>query len=105
MKTSWIQLDVFTIVSGFAIMIMAVALWKSFLYKSSLPAGPVKKSWRLLTALVAVFFFGYLTLPFFVLMPQPWKDNIVAFLFFFGAIYVLISLNLAYRIILLLRNK
>lgn len=105
MGTFWIHLDLFTFISGLAIMIMAVAFWKSFLYKSSLPSGPTRKKLRLLTVLIGLFFFGYLTLPFFVLMPQSWKDNIVAFLFFFGAVYVLVSLNLAYSIILTLRNK
>lgn len=100
MHTGWMQFDIFTLVSGLAIMIMAVALWKSFVYKSSLPEGEVKRTWRLLIVLVGLFFVGFLTLPFFVLLPPEWKDNIVSFLFFFGAIYVLLTLNLMYKIVI-----
>lgn len=104
MHTSWLHFDVFTFVSGLAIMIMAVALWKSFLYKATMPEGVVKRTWRLLIALIGLFFVGFLTLPFFVLLPQEWKDNIVAFLFLFGAVYVLVTLNLVYKIVISLKQ-
>ncbi len=99
MNNGWYHFDVFTIVSGIAIMLMAVAVWKSFEYKTALPDGEIKKTWRLLIALIVVFFLGYITLPFFVLIPEKSKDTIVAFLFLFGAVYVLLSLNLIVRMI------
>ena len=104
MRMSWMQIDLFTFVSGFAIMIMAIALWKAFLYKSAMPEGVVVRTWRLLMALIGLFFVGFLTLPFFVLLPPEWKDNITAFLFLFGAVYVLVTLNLVFRIVISLKK-
>jgi len=100
----WMQFDIFTIVSGIAIMIMAIALWKSVEYRTALPTREVKRTWSLLITLIAVFFFGYLTLPFFVFLPPGTKDTIVAFLFFFGAVYVLTTLNLVLKIVLSLKK-
>lgn len=104
MNAGWYHIDSFTIVSGIAIMIMAVAVWKAFEYKSSLP-GEVKRTWRVLIALIALFFLGYSILPFFVLIPEGSKDTIVAFFFLFGAVYVLLSLNLIVRIVLSIKKE
>lgn len=98
------QFDLFTLISGVAIMIMAIALWKSVEYRTTLPAGEVKRTWNLLITLIALFFFGYLTLPFFVFLPPSSKDTIVAFLFFFGAVYVITTLNLVLKIVLSLKK-
>lgn len=103
MNIGW-YFDIFTIVSGIAIMIMAVAVWKAFEYKSAMPVGEVKRTWRLLIALIILFFLGYIILPFFVLIPDSAKDTIVAFLFFFGAVYVLVTLNLIVRIVASLKK-
>ncbi|HWR72514.1 MAG TPA: hypothetical protein VN604_05060 [Nitrospirota bacterium] len=104
MSIGWYYFDLFTIVSGIAIMIMAVAVWKAFEYKTVMPAGKVKRTWRLLIALIIFFFFGYIILPFFVLIPESSKDTIVAFLFFFGAVYVLVTLNLIVRIVISMKK-
>lgn len=97
--------DLFTVISGLAIIIMFVALWKAIDYKSSVPAGAVGRTWNLITGLVAFFFIGYLTTPFFVLLTEEVKDLIVAFIFFFGAVYVLISLRLIHRIIQVMKGE
>ncbi len=104
MHARWIDFDIFTIVSGLAIMTMAVALWKAIEYKAALPGGPIGKTWNALIAFISFFFLGYITLPFFVFLPPEWKDHIVAFLFFSGAVYVLVTLNLVYKIIISLKN-
>jgi len=104
MNIGWYHFDIFTIVSGIAIMIMAIAVWKAFEYKSAMPAGEVKRTWRLLIALIIFFFFGYIILPFFVLIPESAKDTIVAFIFFFGAVYVLVTLNLIVRIVISMKK-
>jgi hypothetical protein len=100
-----IRLDLFTMISGLAIVTMFIALWKAIDYKSSVPGGVVGKTWNLITTLVAFFFLGYLSTPFFVLLTQEMKDLIVAFIFFFGAIYVLITLRLVHRIIIVMKGE
>jgi hypothetical protein len=100
-----IRLDLFTMISGLAIVTMFIALWKAIDYKSSVPGGVVGKTWNLITTLVAFFFLGYLSTPFFVLLTQEMKDLIVAFIFFFGAIYVLITLRLFHRIIIVMKGE
>lgn len=97
--------DLFTVISGLAIIIMFIALWKAVDYKSSVPGGVVGKTWNIITTLVMFFFIAYLTTPFFVLLDQTTKDLIVSLIFFFGAIYVLISLRLVYRIITVMKGE
>ncbi len=105
MQITEIGFNLFTIISGLAIIVMFIALWKAVDYKGSVPGGVVGKTWNIITALVAFFFIGYLTTPFFVLLNQAAKDLIVAFIFFFGAIYVLISLRLVHRIITVMKGE
>ncbi len=100
MQADWLHVDFFTLISGLAIMMMAVALWKAFEYKSAMPAGTVLRIWRLLTALIGLFFICYLALPFFVFLPPEWKDNIISLLFLLGAVYVLATLNLLFKIVI-----
>jgi hypothetical protein len=40
-----------------------------------------------------------------VLLPQDIKDLIVAFIFLFGAIYVLVSINLVHKIITVMKGE
>lgn len=98
-------IDLFTFISGLAIITMFVALWKAIDYKSSVPKGAVGKTWNVITGMVAFFFLGYLTTPFFVLLTQEVKDLIVALIFFVGAVYVLISLRLIHRIIMVMKGE
>ncbi len=100
-----IRFDLFTMISGLAIVTMFIALWKAIDYKSSVPGGVVGRTWNLITTLVAFFFIGYLTTPFFVLLTQEFKDLIVAFIFFFGAIYVLITIRLVHKIIVVMKGE
>ncbi len=103
-STMGLGFDLFTVVSVLAIFIMFIALWNAIDFKSSIPAGSVGKTWNIITALVAFFFVGFLTTPFFVLLTQEQKDLIVAFIFFFGAVYVLITLRLMYKIIMIMKG-
>lgn len=103
-STMGLGFDLFTVVSVLAIFIMFIALWNAIDFRSSVPTGVVGKTWNIITALVAFFFIGYLTTPFFVLLTQEQKDLIVAFIFFFGAVYVLITLRLMYKIIMIMKG-
>ena len=66
---------------------------------------PILDPSRTPIAIVAFFFIGYLTTPFFVLLTQEFKDLIVAFIFFFGAIYVLITIGLVHKIIIVMKGE
>ena len=91
--------DLFTVVSGLAIITMLIAVVKAYEYKKSIPGGEVGRAWNVLSSLATFFLIGYLTAPFFIVLSQEAKDLIVAFIFLFGAVYVLITLWLVHRII------
>ncbi len=82
-----------------AIAVMLVCMYFVFALRSKIPGGVVGKQWRLLTVLVTLFTFGYFVTPFFTLLPTNIINLIVALIFLFGAIYVLITVRLIYRII------
>ncbi len=105
MQKLGIELDMFTLISSLSIVVMFIAFWKAWDYKSSVPGGVVGKTWNLIITLVTFFFFGYLSTPFFVMLPQAWKDYIVAMIFFFGAVYVLVTIRLVYKIIMVMKGE
>lgn len=82
-----------------AIAVMLVCMYLVFALRSKIPGGVVGKQWRLLTVLVTLFTLGYFVTPFFTLLPTNIINLIVALIFLFGAIYVLITVRLIYRII------
>ncbi|MCK9419345.1 MAG: hypothetical protein M0R70_08210 [Nitrospirae bacterium] len=96
--------DLFTVVSGLAIITMLIAVVKAYDYKKSIPDGEVGRAWNALSSLATFFLIGYLTTPFFIVLSQEIKDLIVAFIFLFGAVYVLITLWLVHRIITVMRR-
>jgi len=63
------------------------------------PGGIVGKKWNFLMALVSLFTVGYLSTPFFGIIPEDVLRLIVSGIFFFGAIYVVITVKLIYQII------
>lgn len=93
------KLDAATIISACAIVVMFYCLWLALSLSKSIPGGVVGRRWRTLTSLVALFAVGYLVTPFFGLLPQGLINMIVALIFLFGAIYVVITVKLIYRII------
>ncbi len=96
--------DLFIIIGGLAIITMVIAVVMAENYKKSIPDGDVGKVWNVLSSLVSFFFIGYLTMPFFIVLSQEKKDLIVAFIFLFGSIYVLITLLLVHRIITVMKK-
>jgi hypothetical protein len=67
--------------------------------KGSIPGVVVGRTWRLLMLLVMLFTVGYLATPFFPLLPTDVANLIVSLIFLFGAVYVVITVRLIYRII------
>jgi hypothetical protein len=78
---------------------MLIALLRAVDLKKNVPAGGVGKAWNVIASLVTFLFMVYLTMPFFVLLSQETKDLIVSFMFLFGAMYVLVNVELVHRII------
>ncbi|MDH5206433.1 MAG: hypothetical protein OEW36_12295 [Hylemonella sp.] len=82
-----------------AIAVMLVCLLTVFRLRANIPGGVVGKQWSLLTILVTLFTLGYLATPLFTSLPPEVINLLVALIFFFGAVYVWITIRLIYRII------
>jgi hypothetical protein len=87
-----------------AIAVMAWCLITVIRLSANIPGGVVGKNWRFLRILVVLFLLGYLVTPFFPQLPAEWINVIVAAIFFFGAVYVLITVRLIHRIISVLTS-
>lgn len=94
-----IELDLITVISLFSIVIMFYALWLVVHLKREVPAGVVSRVWNILIILILFFSLGYLTTPFFRFIPEDVMRLVAAFIFFFGAIYVVMTVRLTYRVI------
>jgi len=82
-----------------AIGVMLVCLYLVYSLRSQIPGGVVGKQWGFLTFLVTVFTAGYFVTPFFTQLPPNIINMFIALIFLFGAIYVLITVRLIFRII------
>jgi len=93
------KIDVTFVVSVCAILVMIYCLYLVLSLKKKVPGGMIGSKWNFLITLVVLFTIGYLSSPFFSMIPETFLRLIVAFIFFFGAIYVAITVKLIYRII------
>ena len=91
--------DVSTWISIAAIFVMLYCLFLVITLGKNVPGGVVGKQWKFLTFLVVLFTIGYLVTPFFGLLPTQLVSVMVSLIFLFGAIYVVITVKLIYRII------
>ena len=82
-----------------AIAVMLVCLYTVYSLRAKIPGGVVGKQWGTLTSLVTLFTLGYFVTPFFSNLPADIINVLVALIFFFGAVYVFITIRLIYRII------
>ncbi len=82
-----------------AIVVMLVCLATVYKLRASIPGGVVGKQWGILTTLVTLFTLGYFVTPFFASLSTDVINLVVALIFLFGAVYVLITIRLIYRII------
>ncbi len=89
----------FLILSISAICVMLYALYRVIALQKKIPGGTVKDTWKVLSWMIVVFSLGYLTTPFFPYLPQFIKDIVVGVIFLFAAIFVVIVINLFYRIV------
>jgi hypothetical protein len=93
------RFDASFFISVGAIAVMIYCLYLVLSLKKNVPGGMVGKTWGTLTSLVVLFTLGYFVTPFFSLLPAEIINLIVSLIFLFGAIYVVITVRLIYRII------
>lgn len=93
------KFDISVWISVAAILVMFYSLFLVVSLGKNVTGGVVGKQWQFLTFLVVLFVFGYLTTPFFGLLPTQFVSLVASLIFFFGAIYVMITIKLIYRII------
>lgn len=93
------NLDFAQLISFAAILVMAYCLWLVISLKSNIPGGIIGKRWNSLVGLVVVFAVGYLSTPFFGAIPEHVLRLIVGVIFLFGALYVMVTVKLIYRVI------
>jgi hypothetical protein len=80
-------------------LLMIYCLYLVTSLKKNIPGGIIGSKWNFLMGLVALFTLGYLMLPFFGAIPEDLLRLIVACIFFFGALYVVVTIKLFFRII------
>lgn len=93
------RFDIPFFVSIAAIIVMVYCLFLVISLKRSVPGGVIGKKWNFLLSLVVLFTIGYLSTPFFGMITENILKLIVGFIFLFGAIYVVITVKLIYKII------
>lgn len=98
-SNTFFNVDIAQIFSFSAILVMAYCLWLVVTLKANVPGGIIGKRWNLLMGLVMVFTVGYLTTPFFSALPESVLRLIVGVIFLFGALYVVLTVKLIYRVI------
>jgi hypothetical protein len=81
-----------------AVGVMAAAVVLVLRLRARIPGGAVRSTWNVLTGLILVFMAGYLSTPFFPLLPQVAKDLLVGVIFLAGAIFVVAVIKLFHRI-------
>ena len=90
---------IFLALSLSSIVVMLYALYKAVVLRNRVPGGKVKSTWNFLSGLIVIFSAGYLSTPFFRLLPPEFKDVLVGVIFLAGAIFVLIVIKLFFKII------
>lgn len=91
--------NLFLVLSISAILVMFYALYRVNVLRKKVPGGVVRSTWNFLTLLIVMFTVGYLSTPFFPMLPQTVKDMLVGVIFLAGAVFVVIVVNLFYRVV------
>lgn len=93
------MLYIFLVLSVAAICVMIYALFRSITLSRKIPGGTVGATWKFLSTLIGLFTAGYLSTPFFPLLPDEFKQLVVGIIFLAGAIFVVVVINLFYKVI------
>lgn len=92
------MLWLFYALSASAIAVMAAAVVLVLRLRARIPGGAVRATWNALTALIALFMAGYLSTPFFPMLPQAVRELLVGAIFLAGATFVVVVIKLFHRI-------
>lgn len=85
-----------------SILTMAICIFSLFKLIRKLSVGLIKNRMNVLLGLLVFFFFGYLFSPFFQYLKQfEYTTLLVYLVFFFGAVFVLITINTIGKILTL----
>lgn len=84
------------ILSGAAILVMAIDVVLAFQLKRSIVGGEVGAKWNLLTLLILIFFIGYLFSPLalYFKIPVEYLNILVFSVFLFGAVFVWVVIGI-----------
>jgi hypothetical protein len=88
------NLDLTTLIGVIALLVMLANLYSVISLRRQIPGGVIGKRWGVMIWLVALFTAGYGILPFVSALSAEMLRLIVALIFFFGALYVMITLRL-----------
>lgn len=92
-QTEWVDIVNYGI-AALAIITMFACIVKCYGLLSRVPGGVVKRRIKTLCGLLVFFFLGYLASPLFYLIERfEYTTSIVYSIFFFGAVFVLISIG------------
>lgn len=87
------------IIMALAILVMLYSVWLAISLRAKVPGGVVGRSWRILMVLVGFFAIGYVLIPFMGDLSESTLRFVVSLIFFFGAIYVAVTIRLLYIVI------
>jgi len=91
--------SLFMLLSLSAISIMLFALYRVNVLRKKVPGGMVRSTWNFLAVLIVLFTAGYFSTPFFPLLPTAVQQLVVGVIFLAGAVFVVIVINLFYKIV------
>lgn len=92
-------MDVVMLIGIAALLVMLFNLFQAVAMRSQIPGGMIGKRWNVMIGLVVMFTAGYVILPFVSKLSIDTLRLIVSLIFFFGAVYVMITLRLIAGII------
>ena len=86
--------------SGLAILTMLICVIRGIMFYRRIAGGAIKRRAAILVALLLFFFLGYIASPFFYLIEKMEYTSLIVYLvFFFGALFVLLSIDTMYAIL------
>jgi hypothetical protein len=82
-----------------AILVVLYALFLTVSLRPRVPDGLVGRWWTTLTLLVVLFTVGFLASPFLWDLPPANQQLVVALVFLFGALYVVLTIRILHGVI------
>ena len=82
-----------------AILVILYALTLTFSLRPRVATGMVGRWWTTLTLLVVLFAVGFLASPFLWELPPANQQLVVALVFLFGALYVVLTIRILHDVI------